>query len=352
MDLTELPTLLEENVKRIDEAEAFPYLNRLSSRLSNLSEILKREGNEFVIPYLEIVKNSIDCLTLKYEIKGEDKIDFSLTIDPSDSGFPTVKDFYLLEKNKGEAKEILEQLPGRDEIIDKIRKAILRGDSPINWQIVLKRYNFYTKLSKSKVLKEYHLNEPKFIKEENGRRFYTQEWSCIEMAKNIPVFYRMCFTQDRRHPSLEEAPNYRLETLIYQTKLSMINLQSFAALADREIEEVHPKFIERYEIGPYYDSLTTNSPAFSQIFNGIENPSALKFTVDRVLSEKVQKYGNWIDRLCGRKTEREIFGPVDSEMKIIVPFRVKQKLGDNNEYINEYGKTCKVYGVTSDGGVI
>lgn len=347
MNLTELPKLLEENVKRIDEAEVLPYLNRLSSRLSNLSEILKREGNEFVVPYFQIVKNSIDCLTLKYEIKGEDKIDFSLTIDPTDSGFPTVKDFYLIERNKEEAKSVLEQLPERDEIIDSIRKSILRGESPINWQIVLKRHNFYAKLSKSKVLKEYHLNEPRLIKEENGRRFYTQEWSCVEMATNVPVFYRMCFTQDRRASPIEEAPNYKLETLIYQTKLSMIDLKGFAALVDRDIEELHPKLIERYEIGPYYDSLTTNSQELSEAFNDMENPSALKFTIGRVLSEKVQKYGNWADWILGRKTEKEIFGPVDSETRMIVPFRVKQKLKNKDEH----GNPCKIYGVTESGEV-
>ena len=342
----------EENIRTLNDSEITPYLSRLKLRLSQLSSILKREGDEFITPYFSILINSIECLLLKHALKGQDKIDFSLTIAPIDSGFPTAKDFYLIERNKAEAASFLQALPKRDEIIELIRNAVLRGDSPANSQIILRRYNLYSRLSESEVLKGYHLNEPKFIREENGRRFYTLEWSCIERGSNLPVFYRMYLTQDRRFPRLDEMANSRLNTVIYQTQwgtdLGLTDLRVFALHVDREIEEVHPKLVEKYKIGPYHDILTTNSRQLQRILEETDEPSVLKFSVEKVASERVQEYGNWWDKFRGKKTEREIFGPLDSEVRIIVPFRVKQELGNNDEY----GKPCKVYCVTKGGEIV
>ena len=110
----------EENLRRLTPEQIIPYFTKLSSRLSQLSEIATREQDEFVTDYINVVKNTLDCLFLKHQLGGEDKVDFSLTIDPSDSGFPTPKDFYLLEKDKEKAKQILGILPSRENIIEEV----------------------------------------------------------------------------------------------------------------------------------------------------------------------------------------------------------------------------------------
>jgi hypothetical protein len=108
--------------------------------------------------------------------------------------------------------------------------------------------------------------------------------------------------------------------------------------------------IERYRIGPFYNSITNNSKEIDSLLRntGEDDPFILKFSVERASSMRVSQYGNWIDKLCKRKTEREVIGPVISEKRIIVPFRVKQELGNKDEY----GNPCKVYGVTNGGDII
>ena len=342
----ELSDVAEGNLKRLSDNEVVPYLNRLKSRLENLSVVLKKEGDEFVIPYVDIITNSLGCMLAKYELDGQDKLDFSLTINPTNSGFPTPKDFYMLEKNKEEAKGNLETLPPRDEIINKIGSAVLRGDSCVNAQMLLRRFNFFSKVSRAKVLEGYYLNQPKFVKEDGKRRSYVLEWSCIERVTNLPVFYRLCLTHNKSSPPLEREFGNNLKTVIYQTQFPN-DIKSFVSFIDNEVEEVHPKLLEKYTIGPYYDSLTRNNPQIVQLFDGLEDPSLLKFTFEKILSEGVRQYGNWLDMITGKKTEREVFGPVDSETRIVAPFRIKQKLNG----CDENGKPCKVYGITNGGEI-
>lgn len=347
----------ESELKTIEDSDAELYLERLNKRLGNLSTILTREGNEggeFVIPYLQIVKNSIEALKLKYQLQGQDRVDFGLTIASRDSGFPTEKDFYMLERNKEDSHEILKCLPSRDEIINNIRNAILRNDSIINSQTLLKRHNFYSMINQASLIKEYHLNEPKFIKEQNERRLYTLEWSCIERTSKVPVLYRMYLEQDTRSIPLEKSFNKQLELIIYQTQVGFFDIGTFARHIDNEVEEVHPKLLEKYTLGPYYDTVTKNNLEMTNLLKNSEESSILKFSIERVLSERVRQYGgnDFVDRIINiiskRKTIREVFGPVDSETKMIVPFRMKQELGNRDEYENP----CKVYGVTIGGDIV
>jgi len=351
MEQRDISTLSENNIKVLNPLEISPYLTNLNTRLTNLSAILTREGDKFVEPYLRIVRDSIETLILKYQIEERDRIDFSLTMTPKESGFPTIKDFYLLLKNKGDAEQALAALPKRDEIVDVIRRAILWGESPINGQIMLKRHNFYSGLSTIKVLEDFHINEIKDLGEEGTRKWHTLAWSCIEKGSNLPVLYRLSFTQDK-NSNIKD----RLDTAICQSKYGFEDLRAFASLLDREIAEIHPKLFERCTIGPYYNGLTVNSDEINTLLDS-ENTGILKFTVDKVVSSKVQLYGNWVDRLMGNKTEREIFTPNDSEMKMVVPFRIKQKLVRYDKFnrpfsCDEFGKPCRVYGVTNGGEII
>src|SRR3989338_9942690 len=339
-----IPTL--ENTRKLESEEIEFHLAGLNTQLLNAHKILQKEKDHFVLPYLVIVRNSIECLMLKHDLEGLNKVDFSLKISKNNSGFPTYSDFYLLINNKEKAKEYLDALPEREEIIDNLRNALFRGESGASAQIVLKRFNYYSRLAKTKTLKAYHFNEPKLIKEENERRLYTLEWSCIERATNLPALYRMSFTQNRSYAPLNQTENARLETIIYDTQLGALDIKTLAHTIDREIAELHPKFIEKHTIGPFYNSFTNNSDEI-QIILPTPDSSVLKFTRERVLSIDVRQYGNILDRLRGKKTEQEIFGPIDYESRVIVPFRVKQKINTK-----PYQGLCKVYGITNEGEIV
>ena len=186
------------------------------------------------------------------------------------------------------------------------------------------------------------------------------DWFCLESGTNIPVFYRMYFTQDENYPQLHDDEkvsgerNPTLELFIQQSKRDIEDLKHFVWHLNQTIDEIHPKEIRKYSIGPYYDSCTENSEEMENIFNGIKNPSALKFTTEMVLSVDVRRkpLKNWKEHInaffSGRFPEKEIY----SEQKImeyglIVPFRIAQKLKNRDEI----GNRCKIYGVTESGEI-
>jgi SH3-like domain-containing protein len=346
----------QNTLKTLSNEEIPVYLSSLKSRLDNLGRILQEEKRDYAVSFLDMMSQSAECFLYKYHdvLQGDDKIDFPLTIDPRISGLPTVKDFYLLEKNKNDAAAMLEQLPPRAEIIDMIRRAIFRDDSVANGQNVYARSKFYTKLASSTILPSYQILSMKKVNEKNGRDYYSIEWCCIEKGSNFPMLYRVLLTQEDRFPALQPGSNPRLETVLYQSQGGTANLAGFASLIDREIEEVHPKMVERYKIGPFMSKFTNNCGLFEELLSDpaagtdLEDHSMLKFTVERVVSEKVSQYGNAVDFLLRRKTEREVFGPVDSETKLITAFRIKQKIGSKDEN----GFDCRVYGVTAGGEIV
>src|SRR3989338_11712837 len=157
----------------------------------------------------------------------------------------------------------------------------------------------------------------------------------------------MCFTQDGKHPRLEKVSNDALKTLIYATQFGRLDVKQIVEGIDNQVEEIHPKLLEKYRIGPYYNTHTENSEPMSKVLQSADEPSILRFATERVMSEGTRQFGSRWDRLFGKKTEREVFSPIDAEAKLIVPFRIKQVLGDRDEF----DRPCKVYAVTKSGGI-
>ncbi len=340
----------DENVKKLKADEISPYLKSLYTRLGQLSDILKREEDGFIVPYLSVIRNSIGCLNLKHELQGKDMIDFTLSIDPTDSGFPTVRDFYLLEKDQQGAAEELQRYPDKKEIIEMIRDRVLKGRDPIDPQVILRRYNYFSKIAKTKLLHEYQLGRAVCSGEENRRRLYTVQWNCIERGTNIPVFYRMYLEQDNSDYALEDSSPGLLETLIYQTQYGATDLRTILYTIDRELDGIHPKLGYKYTIGPFfYPGITRNNEDLEKLLGGCESDGVLKFRIEAVASQWIKKVGNMLRRMLGTEIEKEVFGPLDdSDRRMIVPFGIKQKLGNRDET----GNPCRIYGVTSEGEII
>src|SRR3989339_146786 len=327
----------EGNIRTLESPDSGNYLSRLKSRFENLRQIIKAENRESAANFLEIMINTVNGFALKYNpvFDGLDKIDFPLTIDPNISGLPTTKDVILLEQNRESAKTILEQIGSREDVIGKLRKAILRDDTPAirDGQFVLAKYNFFNALSEIEVLTPYSVKKinKTINRDKTGRDSFEMEWSCIERGSGFPIYYRMLLTRDNGLPEFSIGSNPRLEMMLYQTQLGISDLSSFAFLIDNEVEEIHPKLLERYKIGPFMNRHTANGKRFTPILTEAPDSSILGFTIERVVSTRVSNYGNFWDAIRGKKTEREQFSPVDSEKKLVTSYRVKQRISGKDE---------------------
>ncbi len=346
--LSRIPNYSDISLKALNQIDSLNYLERLNGRLKNLALIFKNEDDEFIIPHIELLKNSLKGLYLKYQLPFEKKIDFDLMINPNLSGYPTLKDFIALKENKRDADEILGTIPQREEIIEIIRTGIMHGINVDSAQDMLRRLNFFSYLKEYQLFDEDVLPITRFIKKESKREFHVMSWGCVDWLWKVPVFYNMCFQQDSRYGSFDLGKKPVLKGLLLQTKSSHIDLKTLGQQIDSMVEEIHPKFIERFTLGPYYDNVTNNPEEIQRLINDESDPSVMKFIRERVLSERTKPFGGLLERIMGKKTEREVFSPTYEEMRMVVPFRIKQKLGNFDEKDNP----CKVYGVRIDGGIV
>ena len=334
-----------KRIKTLEGDEASNYLDGINLRLGNLLNLFSMENQVSVLPYIERLIQSNNCLSHKHKLNGFDKLDFSLTIDHNNSGFPTTKDYLLLEINKKNSKEVLDILPNRNAIIEKLRNAIFRSDSPLTYQAQLMKQSFYSALNETDLIQSFEISPEELISEEGKRRKYTISWNCLERGSNLPVFYRLCFLQSENGDfNIKNFPT--LETIFYQLQ-SGHDIGLIVKEIDKTIPKIHPKMMEKYRIGPYYDLNTNNTPELQYLIDECGEP-ILKFSVEKILSEGIKKYGNLWDLMVGNKTEMENFGPVDKEIRMIVPYRVKQMLKGKDEN----GNPAVIYGVTKKGEII
>ena len=206
-------------------------------------------------------------------------------------------------------------------------------------------------------MEENHQNEPKLIDEDRDKRAYVIEWTAIEKGINVPVLYVMYLTQNRRSIPLEKRENPTLDFFIYQSQNGIVDLRSLVCQMDQAIEDIRPKLIYKYIIGPYHDGLTNNTPEITNLFDGVDEPSMLRFRIEAVASQYQRRmmgrfgkiFGDEISRILGFETVKEVYGPLDNyDRRIIVPFGVKQIMGNKDEM----GNPSQVYGITKGGEII
>ena len=352
------------NLRRLDKTEVGPYYSRIMKKVKDFKKVIGEISTEqfdhrFLAPSIDMLVDTLDCLRMKHETEGEDRIDFPPTISPFNSGFPTFKDFYLLDKDREKAQEVLGQLPAQEALLSTMKWKIRAGEPIDHEQILLRRNLYYSKLLETRTLPgtEMMSSKPEFKRTENNKRYYVLDWCGLQSAPFVPVFYRMWFTQDAGYPQLHasgETPaavNPRLEDFVQQTKSGIDGMRNFATRLNQSIEEIHPKELRKYTVGPFSDSVTSNSEEMINAFDGCKDPSALKFKVELVLSVDIRQklFKNAWEQFRAIAMQRPREYEVYSEAQVmheglIVPTRIKQNLmGD----YNEYGNPCRVYGLTN-----
>jgi len=328
------------NTLRIDSDKTSEYLKSLSKRVSQLSGVLSDEDDAFVVPYLEVVKNSLHALELKHQLSGVNQLDFSFTIDPTSSGFPTIKDLLLVEQDKKCAKRKFADMPSRVKIVNYIRKRIFDAKNISHSQAILREYNYYSEVMDLNVFKEFHLGtaRPVMGKDPKGNQKYTLQWSCIERGKNVPVLYRMYCEQNGGTP-LHKEHNATLETILRHCVDGIIDLRQLIQTIDESLDVLHPKQIQKYVVGPFYHPLTEKPDYIEKAFEESNDPSILAFHIETIMSVGSEKVGRSLLNWSG--TTRQKYDSVNLDNRMIVPFDIKQSWGNK--------RNRKLYGFTKDG---
>lgn len=292
-----------QNSRMLPDEAVVPYCDALGERLGWLADALGQEQKEGRLSiaaakaaqaFLRETRATILVMALKHGRQLLDIEPLPLTIDPTESGMPTFKDFWTLREDRERAEEQLRQIPAREQLLAQATDAIYAGQRPIKQQILWLQRAYMERLSATPVVADFHQQEPLRLSEKKSERLYAISWTGVIHSLNL----------------------FECVTLHFEEHGAWHVTGGIGELVQR---------------------------AFAAA-NGAE-PWMLRATIERAATTNMAKRST-VDVLFGR-TPMEA-GPSVFYRVLLLPLAIKQLLGD----ADEDGQPCAVYGVSKQGDLV
>jgi hypothetical protein len=267
-----------------------------------------------------------------------------LTIDPTESGMPTFKDFWTLREDSERAKEQLAQIPDRAALIEQAIDQIYSGQKPIKQQILWLQRAYMERLAATPVVADFRQQPPTRIGSRNRDALYAVSWTGVVHSVNLFECTTLQFVE--RGGWHVTGGGRELSDLVDTLAGGRHTLQEILGLAN-EPAWIVPQAIERVSIGPYHHRWTENDQFIQSAFEAShgDEPFMLRCTIERAATTQPASRTT-LDSWLGREPMEA--GPSIKHIVLLVPLAMKQHLGDKDEY----GEECAVYGVSKEGDLV
>ena len=272
-----------------------------------------------VAGYLKRLRGSFDS--------WENRIAFadSFKISKAESGFPSFRNVLEIENDRKTAKLKLKEMPSEETLREEMIDYILR------------KKKFPTQLQKSLAKRRYLgsvLSEKQFsplvlprtirvsVNPKTKRPFYVLHWGYFDGSANLPLVYMA---------TIEDSSSHMIETLV--TKSGKLNkqvnvplpvdgildpklahkfddfceknssysltLSTIASSMDKDFDNLHPKQLRRFVLGPFYHAgITEHGHLVEKILAKVRKPEnawLMTWTMQEIFSinETPAKWGLW-----------------------------------------------------------
>jgi hypothetical protein len=314
--------------KTLEEAHEtrryFSKFEKIISHLQGVAESVVSENTALAseIPilreYLESLSGTFTALSYKYLLSGRvsDMLPSSLSIDRQESGFPIYQELLQMANDAMQVENHLRSLPSMKDLKIGMINHILREQSaPLNLQFAASQREYYEELAGRPLF--WARNDPRLAWTGNvdeSRRKYRLHWAMYDSQQNIPVIYIMDLEDSGKRPLAKDERRWpRAQSHLTAQSSASLKLVTIAQGFDRDFEDLHPKRLRRFFIGPMY------SHTFTQQTGPLRN----------VLSEASSQPGeDWAlawttETLEAASTKREpfgFFGSVELQIFKLDPF--------------------------------
>ncbi|SLN36199.1 hypothetical protein [Roseisalinus antarcticus] len=304
---------------------------------------LARHEVDVIARYLLGLTLTFRALAHKYHFSGRYAHAGKLTFDRQESGFPVFHELLTMANDAQQAERHLAGLPGEQALKDQMVRAIV-GDLeiPTKLQFALSQRLYYEELARGGLFWARNDPEAVWLGNDGSRRRFLLHWAVYDSQVNLPQIYLMEVEDtgriglpkdERRWP---EAQNHLMAQSVGGLKLLTI-----AKGFDEDFDDLHPKRLRRFHVGPMYShSFTHQTGPIGQVLETARAPEgedwALVWTEEDLRSERVEDVPTgWFGRV-----EREIFaldpfsgrgaqtGATAMERAIILPERPYQALAE------------------------
>ena len=353
--VTDGPHLTRDHVALDDTFAARRYFRKfegITTRLARVAAEMERNGHlsredaGILAAYVARIAATFRVLSMKYLMAGRDTGSMlgALTIDKVESGFPVHAELLTLANDTLQAERHLEALPPREELIDRmVRQIVGELEIPTRLQFALSQRLYYEALLREPLF--YARNDPQAVwqaERAEGRDSYLLHWAVYDSQVNLPTIYLMHVDDSGRRPLASDAGRWaEVQAHLVAQSLAGLKLLTVAQGFDRDFDDLHPKRLRRFHVGPMYSSaFTLQTGPIREVLEEAKAPAgedwALAWTVEELESERVtEERSGWFGTV-----EREIFaldpfsgrgvdtGATRTERAIILPERAFQVLAE------------------------
>lgn len=299
--------------------------------------------------YVEGLSGTFRALSMKYLLTGRDTGQFfgSLSIDTHESGFPVFRELLTMANDAAQAHRHLSEMPDRAALTDgMVRQIVGELTIPTKLQFALSQRLYYEALEGGALFWAQNDPEALFVAEQDGgaRRQFLLHWAVYDSQVNLPAIYLMEVEDTGRHAlPLDERRWPEAQAHLMAQSLGGLKLVTIAKGFDTDFDDLHPKRLRRFHVGPMYSSAYTQQSGplhdvLDEARAGEGEDWALAWTVEELQSARVsEERKGWFGTV-----EREIFaldpfsgrgvdtGATRTERAIILPQRPFQVLAEKN----------------------
>lgn len=265
MDLTLDHRTLEE---AHETRRYFAKFERIIHHLKGVADSVVNEHTALAseIPilqdYLEALSGTFTALSYKYLLAGRvsEMMPSLLSIDRQDSGFPIYQELLQMANDAMQVDNHLRSLPDmRGLKLAMINHILREQSSPTNLQFAASQRQYYEELARGGLF--WARNDPRISWTGNvseSRRKYRLHWAVYDSQQNIPLVYIMDLEDTGKRPLAKDERRWpRVQGHLTAQSGASLKLVTIARGFDRDFDDLHPKRLRRFFLGPMYSHTFT-----------------------------------------------------------------------------------------------
>lgn len=330
----------------------FRKFERITAHLARVAATMETERRlsrtdvAMIGSYIESIGRTFQALAMKYLMSGrETGTHFgSLAFDAHESGFPVFRELMTMANDAQQAERHLSGMMSVADLkAEMIRTIISDLTLPTKLQFALSQRLYYEALLKGGLF--WAQNDPQAVwlrDAGQNRRLYQLHWAVYDSQINLPTIYLMEVEDTGRTALPKDQRRWpEAQSHLMAQSVAGLKLLTIAQGFDSDFDDLHPKRLRRFHIGPMYSSAYTRQTGpIRKVLDDAKSPEGedwtLAWTTEELESERVevQKSG-WFGTV-----EREIFaldpftgrgvdtGATRTERAVILPERPYQVLAE------------------------
>lgn len=332
----------------------FRKFETITAHLGRVAGVMEAEGDlnrdevKILTRYIAELTFTFRALGQKYLLVGRDTGRFfgSLSIDTRESGFPVADEIITMASDAQQAARHLADMPSADALKKQMVEVIIGERAvPTKLQFALSQRYYYEELQRGNLF--WARNDPQIVWTGNlgeERRTFRLHWAVYDSQVNLPVIYMMELEDSGRIALPKDQRRWpEVQAHLMAQALGGLKLVTIASGFDEDFDDLHPKRLRRFHVGPMYSTaFTQQSGPISTVLESARAPEgqdwALVWTEEDLQSEQVvEERSGWfssverevfaLDPFAGRGAET---GASRMERSIVLPQRPYQALQEMN----------------------